>query len=101
MSKEDMKEIDKKQFDELRNIGRLANEFLEKYCHPHSVIEINEDGIMLTETLIFIPRRDAYLARDVEEIVVETDEKDPKIIARINEILCPNEGYRVRVKFSN
>lgn len=41
-----------------------------------------------------------YLAEDIKEIIIETDEKDPKIIARINEILCPSEGYRVRVKFS-
>ena len=41
-----------------------------------------------------------YLAEDIKEIIIETDEKDPKVIARINEILCPSEGYRVRVKFS-
>ncbi|WP_243344598.1 hypothetical protein [Anaerococcus sp. AGMB09787] len=41
-----------------------------------------------------------YLKDDIKEIIVETDEKDPKVIARINEILCPSEGYRVRVKFS-
>ena len=40
-----------------------------------------------------------YLDKDIEEITVETDEKDPKVIARINEILSPSEGYRVRVKF--
>ena len=40
-----------------------------------------------------------YLDKDIEEITIETDEKDPKIIARINEILSPSEGYRVRVKF--
>lgn len=40
-----------------------------------------------------------YLAKDIEEITIETDEKDPKVIARINEILSPSEGYRVRVKF--
>lgn len=49
------KEIENKQFDELREIGRLANEFLEKHCHPHSVIEINKDGIKLSENIIFIP----------------------------------------------
>lgn len=42
---------------------------------------------------------ESFLAKDVEEITIETDEKDPKVIARINEILCPSEGYRVRVKF--
>ena len=42
-----------------------------------------------------------YLKKDIKEIIVETDEKDPKVIARINEILCPSEGYRVRVKFTN
>lgn len=42
-----------------------------------------------------------YLKDDIEEIIVETDEKDPKVIARINEILCPSEGYRVRVKFKD
>lgn len=56
MKVEKKKEIENKQFDELREIGRLANEFLEKYCHPHSVIEINEDGIKLNENIIFIPR---------------------------------------------
>ncbi len=45
-------------------------------------------------------KEDVYLARDVEELIIETDEKDPKVIARINEMLCPNEGYRVRVKFN-
>lgn len=40
-----------------------------------------------------------FLAKDIEEITIETDEKDPKVIARINEVLCPSEGYRVRVKF--
>ena len=43
---------------------------------------------------------DAYLAKDIKEIIIETDEKDPKVIARINEILSPSEGYRVRVKFN-
>lgn len=62
MKTEDIKkEIENKQFDELREIGRLANEFLEKHCHPHSVIEINEDGIILTETLIFIPKEEIKL----------------------------------------
>lgn len=42
-----------------------------------------------------------YLDKDIEEITIETDEKDPKLIARINEILCPSEGYRVRVKFTD
>lgn len=42
-----------------------------------------------------------YLKDDVKEIIVETDEKDPKVIARINEVLCPSEGYRVRVKFKD
>ena len=42
-----------------------------------------------------------FLKDDVKEIIVETDEKDPKVIARINEILCPSEGYRVRVKFKD
>ena len=42
-----------------------------------------------------------FLANDIREIIIETDEKDPKIIARINEILSPSEGYRVRVKFND
>lgn len=42
-----------------------------------------------------------YLVKDIKEIIIETDEKDPKVIARINEILSPSEGYRVRVKFTN
>lgn len=41
-----------------------------------------------------------YLVDDIKEIIIETDEKDPKVIARINEILSPSEGYRVRVKFN-
>ena len=54
-AEDNKKEIENKQFDELREIGRLANEFLEKHCHPHSVIVINEDGIKLSENIIFIP----------------------------------------------
>ena len=46
-------------------------------------------------------KEDAYLAKDIKEIIIETDEKDPKVIARINEILSPSEGYRVRVKFKD
>ena len=42
-----------------------------------------------------------YLDKDIEEITIETDEKDPKVIARINEMLIPSEGYRVRVKFKD
>lgn len=40
-----------------------------------------------------------YLADDVKEIIVETDENDPKTIAIISDVLKPNNGYRVRVKF--
>lgn len=40
-----------------------------------------------------------YLVEDIKEVIIETDEKDPKVIARINEVLIPSEGYRVRVKF--
>lgn len=61
MKAEKKKEIESKQFDELREIGRLANEFLEKHCHPHSFIEINEDGIKLSENIIFIPRDEIKL----------------------------------------
>lgn len=43
---------------------------------------------------------ESYLDKDIKEIIIETDEKDPKVIARINEILSPSEGYRVRVKFN-
>lgn len=42
-----------------------------------------------------------YLKEDIKEIIVETDEKEPKVIARINDILSPSEGYRVRVKFKD
>lgn len=42
-----------------------------------------------------------YLAEDIKEITIETDEKDPKVIARIGEVLSPSEGYRVKVKFIN
>lgn len=41
----------------------------------------------------------SYLAEDIKEIIIETDEKDPKVIARVNEVLSPSEGYRVRIKF--
>lgn len=44
---------------------------------------------------------ESYLVKDIEEITVETDEKDPKVIARINKLLNPSEGYRVKVKFKD
>lgn len=40
-----------------------------------------------------------YLASDIEKIVIETDEENPKKIASITDILNPEEGYVVRVKF--
>ena len=55
MKVEDMKELDQIRYDGLKEIGCMANEYLEKYCHPHTVIEINEDGIKLSENLVFIP----------------------------------------------
>jgi|GEM_PF-4995056 hypothetical protein len=42
-----------------------------------------------------------YLAEDIKEVIIETDEKDPKVIARINKLLNPSEGYRVKVKFKD
>lgn len=40
-----------------------------------------------------------YLASDIEKIVIETDEENPKKIASITDTLNPKEGYIVRVKF--
>lgn len=40
-----------------------------------------------------------YLAYDIEKIVIETDEENPKKIASITDTLNPEEGYIVRVKF--
>lgn len=50
-----MKVEDKKKIDDLRKIGELGKRYLKKYCHPHTTIEMNEDGIYLKENLIFIP----------------------------------------------
>ena len=40
-----------------------------------------------------------YLKDDIKEIIVETDDKNPKVVAVINDVLSPSKGYRVRVKF--
>lgn len=40
-----------------------------------------------------------YLKDDIKEIIVETDDKNPKVVAVISDILSPSKGYRVRVKF--
>lgn len=40
-----------------------------------------------------------YLKDDVKEIIVETEENNPRTIAIISDVLKPSKGYRVRVKF--
>lgn len=40
-----------------------------------------------------------YLKDDIKEIIVETDDKNPKVVAVISDVLSPSKGYRVRVKF--
>lgn len=40
-----------------------------------------------------------YLKDDIKEIIIETDDKDSKVIAVISDVLSPSKGYRVRVKF--
>lgn len=52
---ENLKELSGEKFEELKSVGYLGNKYLEKYCHPHTTIEINEDGIYLRENLFFIP----------------------------------------------
>ncbi|BFL72086.1 hypothetical protein [Anaerococcus nagyae] len=60
---------------------------------------MDEDNICIEDDQL--NKNASYLAEDITEIIIETDEKDPKVIARINEILSPSEGYRVRVKFKD
>lgn len=52
---EDIKELNQEEIEELINIGRLGKRYLKKYCHPHTRIEMDEDGIYLNENLCFIP----------------------------------------------
>lgn len=40
-----------------------------------------------------------YLKDDIKEIIVETDDKNSKVVAVISDVLSPSKGYRVRVKF--
>lgn len=40
-----------------------------------------------------------YLKDDIKEIIVETDDNNPKVVAVISDVLSPGKGYRVRVKF--
>lgn len=42
-----------------------------------------------------------YLKDDIKEIIVETDDKNPKVVAVISDVLSPSKGYRVRVKFKD
>ncbi|MDU3212133.1 hypothetical protein [Anaerococcus sp.] len=42
-----------------------------------------------------------YLKDDIKEIIVETDDKDSKVVAVIGDVLSPSKGYRVRVKFKD
>lgn len=39
----------------IRQINDLATDYIEKYCHPHTTIEINEDGLKIKEDLLFLP----------------------------------------------
>ncbi len=40
-----------------------------------------------------------YLKDDIKEIIIETEENNPRTIAIISDVLKPSKGYRVRVKF--
>lgn len=40
-----------------------------------------------------------YLKDDIKEIIVETDDKNSKVVAVISDVLSPSKGYIVRVKF--
>lgn len=42
-----------------------------------------------------------YLKDDIKEIIVETDDKNTKVVAVISDVLSPSKGYRVRVKFKD
>lgn len=42
-----------------------------------------------------------YLKDDIKEIIIETDDKDSKVVAVISDVLSPSKGYRVRVKFKD
>lgn len=42
-----------------------------------------------------------YLKDDIKEIIVETDDKNPKVVAVISDVLSPSKDYRVRVKFKD
>lgn len=42
-----------------------------------------------------------YLKDDIKEIIVETDDNNPKVVAVISDVLSPSKGYRVRVKFKD
>ena len=55
--------------------------------------EVGADGVSLEDN------ESNYLKDDVKEIIVETDENDPKTIAIISDVLKSSNGYRVRVKF--
>jgi hypothetical protein len=55
--------------------------------------EVGAEGVSLEDN------ESNYLKDDVKEIIVETDENDPKTIAIISDVLKPSNGYRVRVMF--
>lgn len=42
-----------------------------------------------------------YLKDDIKEIIIETDDKNSKVVAVISDVLSPSKGYRVRVKFKD
>lgn len=42
-----------------------------------------------------------YLKDDIKEIIVETDDKNSKVVAVISDVLSPSKGYRARVKFKD
>lgn len=42
-----------------------------------------------------------YLKDDIKEIIIETDDKDSKVVAVISDVLSLSKGYRVHVKFKD
>ena len=55
--------------------------------------EVGAEGVSLEDN------ESNYLKDDVKEIIVETEENNPRTIAIISDVLKPSKGYRVRVKF--
>ena len=42
-----------------------------------------------------------FLAKDISEIIIETDEENPVTIATIGDVLSSEAGYRIRVRFED